>query len=59
MNTKIITTVYRKEMLDLLRDRRTILSMIALPVLVFPLLFAVMTKLSGRRKRRRKPRQRR
>ncbi|MFN7542486.1 MAG: ABC transporter permease [Acidobacteriota bacterium] len=47
MNTKIITTVYRKEMLDLLRDRRTILSMIALPVLVFPLLFAVMTKFIG------------
>jgi sodium transport system permease protein len=47
MNTKIITTVYRKEMLDLLRDRRTILSMIALPVLVFPLLFAVMSKFIG------------
>ncbi len=47
MNLSVIVTVYLKEMLDLSRDRRTILSMVALPVVVFPLLFAVMSKFMG------------
>ncbi len=31
-----IQAIYRKEMLDLLRDRRTMISMVVVPVVVFP-----------------------
>lgn len=37
MNT--IAIVFRKELIDTLRDRRTLLFMIALPLLLFPVLF--------------------
>ena len=36
MTTRIIFTVYRKELRDLLRDRRTLLSMIVIPTLLMP-----------------------
>lgn len=39
---KIIATVFRKEMIDTLRDRRAIIFMIVVPLLLFPLLFQVM-----------------
>lgn len=42
MNSRNIGIVYRKELLDLLRDRRTIISMIVVPVLVMPLLMLGM-----------------
>ena len=48
MRFPIVATVYRKEMLDLLRDRRTVISMIVIPVLAMPLLMFVMFKLVGR-----------
>jgi len=38
MNWRQTAVVYRKELTDSLRDRRTILSMIVIPVLVMPLL---------------------
>jgi len=38
MNLHVIRTVAAKELLDLLRDRRTILSMVVIPVLAIPLL---------------------
>lgn len=42
MNTHNIFTVYTKELRDMLRDRRTLISMIVIPTLVMPLiLFAV------------------
>lgn len=44
MRLPMIAAVYRKEMMDLLRDRRTLISMVAIPVLVMPLLMVVMTK---------------
>lgn len=47
MNFNVILTVLRKELIDLLRDRRTMISMVALPVLVFPLVFAVMSRFMG------------
>jgi len=40
MNT--IITVFRKELIDTLRDRRTILFMIVIPLLLFPALFQIM-----------------
>ncbi|MCI0452522.1 MAG: ABC transporter permease subunit [Candidatus Latescibacteria bacterium] len=39
---KTITTVFKKEMLDSIRDRRTIVFMIVIPLLLFPILFRVM-----------------
>ena len=39
MNLYTIFTIYQKEMLELTRDRRTLISMIALPLLAIPVLF--------------------
>jgi sodium transport system permease protein len=33
-----IKIIYRKELLDVIRDRRTIISMVVVPILIFPLL---------------------
>jgi sodium transport system permease protein len=38
MNPKLVKIIYKKEMLDTLRDRRTLISMILVPLLVFPVL---------------------
>ncbi len=38
MRLRNIFVVYRKELTDLLRDRRTIMSMIVIPIVMFPLL---------------------
>ncbi|HEX6791474.1 MAG TPA: ABC transporter permease [Candidatus Krumholzibacteria bacterium] len=45
---KVIATVFRKEMLDTLRDRRAIIFMIVVPMLLFPMLFQVMISVSKR-----------
>jgi sodium transport system permease protein len=44
MQLPMIAAVYRKEMMDLLRDRRTLMSMVVIPVLVMPLLMVLMTR---------------
>src|ERR1700682_3252255 len=38
MSMRNIGTVYRKEMIDSLRDRRTLVSMVVIPVLLMPLM---------------------
>ncbi len=38
MNLRNIGVVYRKELIDQLRDRRTVISMIVIPILIMPLL---------------------
>ena len=38
MSWRNIGTVYRKELTDSLRDRRTVISMIVIPVVLMPLL---------------------
>ncbi len=52
MRFHILRSIYRKEMLDLIRDRRTVISMVAVPVLVIPLLMGVATKLMSEMERR-------
>ena len=47
MKLSTVLTVWKKEVVDLLRDRRTLLSMFVLPIVVFPLLFSVMGKFMG------------
>ena len=54
MKLNVILTVFKKEIIDLLRDRRTLLSMVALPVVVFPLVFGVMGRFMAMPKRKRK-----
>lgn len=46
MNWSNIFTVYAKELRDMLRDRRTLISMIVIPTLVMPGLLAVVTFIS-------------
>jgi sodium transport system permease protein len=41
---KTILQIFRKEMMDTLRDRRTLLTMVILPILLVPLLVGVMTQ---------------
>lgn len=45
MNLKKVKTIYLKEMLDTLRDRRTLISMILVPILLFPVLMFGMSSL--------------
>lgn len=42
MNGRIVSTVYAKELLELVRDRRTVISMVVVPIVAMPLLFSVM-----------------
>src|SRR5580698_7845061 len=48
MRFSIVSAIYHKEMLDLLRDRRTLISMVAVPLIVLPLLLNVSTRLISR-----------
>ena len=42
MNWKKVLIVYRKEIIDTLRDKRTLLVMILVPILLYPMLFTTM-----------------
>lgn len=46
MSLRNVGIIYRKEMIDSLRDRRTLISMIVVPILLMPLLTVGMTTLS-------------
>jgi sodium transport system permease protein len=39
-------TIFKKELIDTLRDRRTIIAMVVVPLLIFPLIIGVTTKIS-------------
>jgi len=39
-------TIVKKEILDTVRDRRTMITMVVMPLLMFPVLFAVMNQVS-------------
>lgn len=39
-------TIFKKELIDTLRDRRTIIAMVVLPLLLFPLIIGITTKVS-------------
>lgn len=41
MNRKRLLALYRKEILDVVRDKKTVLMMIVMPVLLYPLIFLV------------------
>jgi sodium transport system permease protein len=48
MRLPIISAIYQKEMLDLIRDRRTLISMVVVPLLIIPLLLNATTRLMSR-----------
>ncbi len=39
MKMALVLTIFRKELLDMLRDKRTLVAMVAVPVLLYPALF--------------------
>ncbi len=41
----ILKAIYKKELMDVLRDRRALISMLVVPLVVFPLLIGGMTRL--------------
>lgn len=45
MNTKIIRTLVKKEMLDVFRDKKTVVMMILVPVILYPLIFVGVMQL--------------
>lgn len=48
MRFPVLQAIYKKEMLDLLRDRRTLISMVIVPVVVFPLILQVVMRMTSR-----------
>ncbi|MEK7468186.1 MAG: ABC transporter permease subunit/CPBP intramembrane protease [Planctomycetota bacterium] len=44
MNLPNVLTIFRKEMIDLLRDRRTIFGMVVVPILIYPLLLIMFSQ---------------
>ncbi len=45
MNYKQLRTLYKKEILDVIRDKKTILTMVVLPVLLYPILFLLIMQI--------------
>ena len=41
MNMRIIKSLYKKELLDVLRDKKTVIMMIVVPIILYPLLIIV------------------
>ena len=50
MNFRVIKQLYKKEMLDVLRDKKTVIMMLIVPILIYPLMFvggmAMMSKVT-------------
>lgn len=44
MNYKQLKTLYKKEIMDVIRDKKTILTMVVLPVVLYPVLFLVIVQ---------------
>lgn len=44
---KTFITIFRKELTDTIRDRRTLIVMIVIPLLLFPLMMALVTKVQA------------
>ena len=39
LNTKMLRTLVKKEMLDVLRDKKTLVMMLVVPLILYPLIF--------------------
>jgi sodium transport system permease protein len=49
---KTVITVFKKELIDTLRDRRTLMFMVVIPLLLFPVLFKIMFSLQERQNKK-------
>lgn len=47
MNRKIIKTLVKKEFLEILRDKKTIIMMLLVPVVIYPLIFIIAMQLTA------------
>ena len=45
MNYKQLKQLYKKEIMDVLRDKKTILTMVVLPIILYPLLFLIIMQI--------------
>ena len=52
MNFKKIFTIYKKEMLDILRDKRTVISTIVVPIILYPLLMVGISSIMSRQEQK-------
>ena len=52
MNFKKVITIYKKEMLDILRDKRTVLSAIVVPIILYPLLMVGVSSMMSRQEKK-------
>jgi len=43
MRKNIVLSIFQKEMLDLLRDKKTLFMMIILPIIMYPVLFILFS----------------
>jgi sodium transport system permease protein len=48
MRFPMIQAIYKKEMLDIFRDRRTLISMLVVPLVVFPLVISLMVRFTSK-----------
>lgn len=51
MNVKISAAVYQKEMLEIFRDKRTLISMVVVPLVAIPLMFNLINKFMASREK--------
>jgi len=54
MNLKTTAAVYQKELLEIFRDRRTMISMVVVPLVAIPLMFSLINKLMTSREQQAK-----
>lgn len=47
MNIKIIKTLVKKELLEILRDKKTIIMMLLVPVVIYPLIFIIAVQVTA------------
>ena len=48
MRSKAIKNLYKKEMLDVLRDKKTVLMMLVVPLVLYPLMFILGMQVMSR-----------
>ncbi|MFO7897227.1 MAG: ABC transporter permease subunit/CPBP intramembrane protease, partial [Candidatus Cloacimonadales bacterium] len=52
MNLKKVFTIYKKEMLDILRDKRTVVSAIVVPIILYPLIMIGVSSIMSRQEQK-------
>ena len=48
MNVKNVKTLYKKELLDVLRDKKTVIMMVLVPIILYPLLIIISLQVMSR-----------